>query len=230
MRLDGQKQDPVGTTSTGSQPTIHNVHIVDASGSMNGDKYDSAISGINAELATIRQDSSVNYTITIVEFHGDLKGKLHTHYFMQPLDTLKGNFVGLGTGGMTPLYQVSIQTIEKLLQSIKNPEDRVILTIFTDGGENDSRHEYSATRLEKLVSDVQKENNFTITFMGTKNDVDVMVKNIHLRAKNTLVHLNNAQSIAASYQTRRASLMAYSKSVVEDGLTVSDEFFKSVDQ
>lgn len=208
----------------GKRPVIHNVHILDASDSMRGSKYSSAIEGINTEITTLKESTEpVDYTLTIVEFKGGLPDKMEILYFMQPLDKCK-HITGTGAKGMTPLYQTIHKTFEKLLAKVK-PEDKTIVTIFTDGGENDSTPEYrDPSFLRELISKVETNHNFTVTFMGTEFDVNQMVDKIKLKKSNTLVHMNNAMSIQSAYATRGASLTSYSKNVVE-GLDVKENFF-----
>lgn len=230
MRMDGQKQDkPFG--KPGKAPTIHNVHVVDASGSMLGGKYNNAIAGINSELSNISNDPNlVNSTVTIIEFSGSIRGKISESYFMAPLKSVDKLFSGRGAGGSTPLYEVAIKTLDRLVEKVDGTDDRVIVTIFTDGGDTDGGYTWTAKMLEEKVAEVQNKHNFTVTFMGTEEDVKTMVNTVHISLNNTLVHNNTAAGVAASYRTRSASLSNYAKSVVEDGITLTEEFFKkSVD-
>src|SRR5437867_1005534 len=83
--------------------TVHNVHILDASGSMTqNNKYSMALKGINEDIQNLKKDTSeVRSTLTIVEFEGK---NIKTHFLAKELDYIN-KFEGDGTGGWTPLNQ-----------------------------------------------------------------------------------------------------------------------------
>lgn len=207
----------VGTTSK----VVHNVHILDASGSMSGGKYNNALSGINEELEKLKVDNDGNtITNTVIEFHGRTfasrvrEGGDVTieHLFMVPAANCT-SIKGVGADGGTPLYQAIGETIEKLMKHI-NLGEKVIITVFTDGEENESHGIYQDPEvLKKLIKQVEDNYNFTVTYIGTKGDVGTVVRNLGVNMSNTLVHTNTAMSVAASYGTRGKSLKSYSKSV-----------------
>lgn len=98
MRVTGAKKNPNLTTTTepqvavvsttnGAKPRIHNVFIIDASGSMSGGKYENAISGVNELLQSIAADTNTENNVMIVEFEDtniktrlDLGEKVPTKY------------------------------------------------------------------------------------------------------------------------------------------------------
>ena len=55
--------DTTTVTDSQSKQQIHNVFIIDASGSMGGGKYERAISGVNELLVSISQDTDTNNTV-----------------------------------------------------------------------------------------------------------------------------------------------------------------------
>lgn len=219
---------PVNSGSKEPSKVVHNVHILDASGSMSGGKYTNALNGINKELEDIKKDSDGNLiTQTFIEFTGGgwnsrwgskgntnavLEGNTATHYFMVPAANCSA-VVGMGCPGGTPLYQTVGETIEKLMKHI-NPGEKVIMTIFTDGEELHSTGIYkNAETLKKLIKQVEDHHNFTVTYMGTEQDVHTIIDALGVSASNTFMHMNTASSVGASYATRGASLKSYSKSV-----------------
>lgn len=215
---------------------VHNVHILDASGSMAGDKYVNALAGINKELNALKAESHGNViTNTVVEFSGPEytfgkeAGTIKEHHFMVPAANCS-MVAGKGASGGTPLYQAVGETIEKLV-SRTNAGEKVILTIFTDGDENTSQGIYkNPETLKKLIKQVEDNHNFTVTFMGTEGDVFKVVKNLGVHASNTLAHLNTADSIGATYSARGASVMNYSKNVASgvSQVKLRRGFFKNV--
>lgn len=241
MREDGK----LGLGKTGVDApvkVVHNVHILDASGSMSGGKYINALRGINDELASIQKDSDGNLiTQTFIEFSGggwptlgrtrseQVLENTATHYFMTPIANCS-TVVGKGTHGGTPLYQVVGETIERLMKHI-NLGEKVIMTIFTDGEENASQGIYRNPEvLKKLIKQVEDHHNFTVTYMGTKEDVYTVMRDLGVHASNTFMHMNTASSVGASYSTRGASLKSYSKKVASGASVeeLKEGFFKKV--
>lgn len=222
--------DEIGTkTPVQKQATvIHNVHIIDASGSMAGGKYDNAIKGVQMETEELKKAGSIiKYTNTIVEFSGDGKSCITTHCLLQPLEKYRG-FDPRGADGYTPLYQAVGETIENLLRLVKKGE-KVLIKVFTDGGENSSTGIYRKREvLSKLIEKVQEENEFTVTFVGTETDVQHAVYYLGVDASNTLVHDNTERGIAQTYKMSTSATQAYSKRVSK-GEDVKKNFYsKSV--
>jgi hypothetical protein len=172
---------------------------------MLGGKYDNAISGINEEQNVLRGNPEINYTQTVIEFDSDFKGlRTHEHYFMTPIEDT-ANIIGVGANGGTPLNQALGELLERLFKHVKHGE-KVVVTVFTDGGENASQGTYRDGNALRHTIKLCERLGYTITFMGTKFDVNAVVANLGIHASNTLSHNNTAEGIAASYKTRGASL------------------------
>lgn len=210
-----------------NKPTIHNVHILDASGSMSGSKYRTALESLNRELQQLKGSNEANYTQTLVEFQSpgtfSSSNTFHRHYFMQPINDCT-TISGIGADGGTPLYEAVGVIIEEILSKMKKT-DRVLITIFTDGGENTSKGQYkNASTLKNLITKVEEKHNFTVTFIGTDQDVSHMVNTMHINAGNTLTHDNTMESINTAYMTRSANVGHYAKSMAA-GASVTTSFF-----
>lgn len=207
---------------------IHNVHILDASGSMAGGKYNSALEGINAEQEELKKDEDTRYTQTVIEFSSGNQGnaQLTEHCFMRPIrlcETVKG----IGANGGTPLYETVGVTLEKLLLGMEQG-DKVLVKIFTDGEENSSKGIYKVgAKLKELIAECESKG-FTVTFVGTEGDVFNMVRNIGLAASNTYAHMNTPESIRVSYMAMADSTALYSQRVSR-GQSVNKGFFREED-
>ena len=126
--------------------------------------------------------------------------------------------------GMTALYQTIGTTIDTLLNN-KQKEDKVVLKIFTDGEENASQGLYkNHSTLKELITKVEKEDNFTVTFVGTEGDIKNIVQNININITNTLSHDNTADSVEHAFTTTCLSTGSYRKAVSE-GEDVSKGFY-----
>lgn len=228
MRVQGAKKNKkltavaIATTNT-EKKNIHNVFIVDASGSMDqNNKYDIAISSLNELLSDIKSDPDTNNTVMIVEFEGK---RIETRIPFG--SSVPSEYRGMGTGGMTPLNQAIGETLESVLKLRANSDDKVLVNIFTDGGENQSRNNGSKYANNNLLSSFIKQceiKGFTITFIGTQNEVDYAVNMLSMDMTNTMVHDNTASSVKASLDVTRSARMMYSKSVSK-GENVTKSFY-----
>lgn len=240
MRVSSKKTSDI---DLGKKPTIHNVNGLDCSGSMDdgkytgGSKYDNAVAGINEEQNMLKNDTTANYIQTIIEFDsaGYTSGaRYNEDKIAQPISTC-GPFKGRGANGGTPLYEAIGYIIRKLLV-LKRPEDRVLLKIFTDGQENASIGEFrpsmgGAKKLYDLIQDVQNNHKFTVTFMGTGEDTETIIRNLGIERGNTLVHDNSAKGVKMSYMRSAGQTMAYADTVATTGVdTVNNFYSKTVEE
>jgi uncharacterized protein YegL len=198
-----KKNDPVEEI-----PTIHNVYILDASGSMHGPKIQNAIVGINEEIRELKKDTTVNYTQTIVDFADSTDIK--TTMYKVPISTC-GSFTTKDRG-MTALNQAVGETLLRLDKDNKKDE-KVLVKIFTDGGENNSRGQFADSKnLAELIKKCESRN-FTITFVGTAYDVNTVINTLNIHASNTLTHNNTAKGVQDAFMASAGATMMYSSNV-----------------
>lgn len=234
MRVTGAKINPnlllvteTTPTSTTETKRIHNIFIIDASGSMRGSRYHNAIAGVNELLKSIKEDKVTTNTTTIVEFEGtNISTRLASH---QPIPE---SYKGMGTDGDTPLNQAIGETLENfvvLREKNFSVEDKVLVNIFTDGGENSSRGKYSnSSVLSELIKKLEGEG-FTITFVGTKEEVNYAVSTLNMSLSNTLTHNNSGADILRAFNDTVMSRTSYSKSVAA-GEDVRSNFYSKTMQ
>lgn len=207
---------------------IHNVHILDRSGSMAGGKYNNALEGINGEQKKMQENEEVRYTQTVIEFYSDYNGATHMteHSFMRPIKACE-TVIGGGANGGTPLYETVGVMLEKLLLGME-AGDKVLVTIFTDGDENASHGKYKdGSKLKELVSECESKG-FTVTFVGTEGDVYKVIRDIGISKSNTFMHMNTPESVNNAYMMRSSSLMSYTANV-SAGADVKKGFFNKED-
>lgn len=204
--------------------TIHNVFILDASGSMLGSKYNNGINGIKQLIKSIKEDKFTNNTITIVEFNSK-KGTV-THYWLKSSKDVKVDFDYIRADGRTPLYQTLGKVIDNLLSDLNiKKEDKVLLNVTTDGQDTAGWGNYY--NLPQTLKSIQEKNNFTVTFVGTEEDVKYTISNLNLDSSNTLIHDNTGQGVLDAFINTVQSRIAYSKSVSK-GEDVSVGFYKKL--
>jgi Mg-chelatase subunit ChlD len=204
-----------------SQPihTIRNVHIVDRSGSMYGQKLTNAIKGVNHELAELKKDKTINYTQTIVAFD-------HSMYYIQnEVPIAQAEPIKFSSGGSTALYDTIGTVLEGLIESGYEGK-KTLVKIFTDGEENSSRGKYrDPSELKKLIQKCEDEYEFTITFVGTEWDIDSIIENIGIDITNTLFHDNTPRGVKMSYGQTVNSTRSYVDNV-KQGKDVKKNFYK----
>lgn len=199
--------------------TVHNVHILDASGSMAHGKIEAAIMGINKEMEDMKKDDSTEVTQTIVHF--SYPHDIQTSCWKTPLRDTK-EFTTKARGA-TALLQTVGETLTKLLAEA-NGKDKVLVKIFTDGQENASMGEWHNP---KNVADLIKrceEKGFTVTFVGTDEDVRYVINLLSIDRSNTLAHDNTTRGVKMSYEKSMLATKKYRASAA-GGQNVTFDFF-----
>lgn len=185
--------------------TIHNVLILDASGSMAGSKYETATKGVSTEIFELnaaKELEGILLTQSLIEF-SDIKTS--EHLWMIPSQNVRVAPKFNGATGGTPLYVTIEKTIKKLLEW-KRPEDKVLLKIFTDGEDTTT---YDPADLKRLISRVEEENGFTITFEGTRFTGEKVARDIGIKASNMFFHDNTSDGLARGISSRTTSTVNY---------------------
>lgn len=221
-----------GTQATKKKkPTIHNIYILDVSSSMAGGKIESAIQGINAELTSLKASTNVIYIQSIVTFAGQYD--IRRDIWERPIQEV-GYFTS-NTRGVTALFKAAGGTIESLLDN-RVVGDKYLVKIFTDGDENDSKtgkyanigHSYapSCPNLANLIEKAEAAD-FTITFVGTKQDTAKMIEVLKIDQSNTFSHENTKESVRSAFAASAGATMAYADNVVKCK-SVTKGFYKKV--
>lgn len=203
--------------------TVHNLIILDESGSMNSIK-NQIISGFNETVQSIKGSQikfpEQEHFISVVSFN-DLAIKLL--HFIDPVDKLNeidGN--QYQPNAATPLFDAIGFAVMKLHQVVRDqPNCNVLVTIMTDGEENASR-EYSGKQIKELIERLKNEK-WTFTYIGTDHDVDKIALNLSIT--NTLIFEKNEAGIKDMFVKERKSRDAY-YSKVQKNEDTKDNFFE----
>jgi Mg-chelatase subunit ChlD len=202
-------------------PTIHIVDVLDASGSMQGSKFNAALTGINQGIKELQVNNlPINYTYTLCDFSQDV---LFPFVAVNPTSV---STIRLSTRGTTALYDAIGNSIKKI-NAIRNQDDKVLINVYTDGQENASR-EFNAISIAKLIKE-SAEKGITVTFVGTSHDTEYVIKNIHIDVSNTSVYDGSAQDLARGFEKTKSARVSYSSSVLK-GEDVSKGFYKNINK
>ena len=198
-----------------SPSTIYNIHILDKSGSMGGPKLDTAVEGIRDEVKELKKDSLNNsIKIGIVSFGDRIEN-------LKISDLNNVQIPNTSILGLTALNDAIGITLTSLLSVIKDNE-KAIVKVFTDGGENASR-QFNSYKVTELINEAESKG-VTVAFVGTKEDVERAKTLYSLREGNTLIHDNTAEGVKMSYRAMNVATTSYSKSVAS-GQSVTTGFF-----
>ncbi len=201
--------------------TIHNLIILDASGSM-ARKVPEVIGGLNLIIDDLKKDEAENPKLkqqtTIVDFssHTDFR-VIHHNAETETLTHI--DQTQYSARGMTALYDA----IGKAFTLIPQGSKDVLVTIFTDGLENDSK-EFKPSSIKALIES-KKELGWTVTYMGTSQDAMLQASRIGIASEDYLPYDNSKPGTERAFNSLASSRKKYTKSKLE-GKEVTDIFDK----
>lgn len=200
---------------------IHNLLIVDASGSMTN-KVEEVRGGINQIFKELKKDAkseiNIKNKITVVDFssHGDFNILYDS---VKPKDLVKLKPNDYKPRSMTALYDA----IGKAFELMPEKVDGVLVTIFTDGLENDSK-EFKAANIKKLIK--QKESaGWTVTYMGTTQEAMMQAASIGITRDNMLAYRDSKKGTIQAFHKISEARRKYSNAMIKK-VNVKDIFDK----
>lgn len=148
---------------------IHNLIILDESGSMESIKR-AAINGMNETVQSIRdaqkKHEDQEHIVSLVSFNSSkIKGIYDCVPVAEVEELTDKEYV---PDCCTPLYDAMGLSLNHLRAKV-NDEDKVLVTIITDGEENSST-EYNSAAIKALV-DSLKEKGWVFAYIGANQDV-----------------------------------------------------------
>lgn len=189
--------------------TIHNLIIVDESGSMECIRQQAA-NGITETLQTIaevqREHPETEQRVTLLTFGGQ---RLTYLYDDTPAAKVDTKHIAYNPNGMTPLYDAIGGGIAKTY-AVCGKDETAIVTIITDGEENSSR-EYKLDTVKQLI-EKQRAVGWTVSLIGTDNlDVKGMARSMAI--DNHLSFTQDAETTSMAFKAekkaRRRVLQSY---------------------
>lgn len=242
----GRGRPPKNAPKVEAAKTIHNIQILDKSGSMGfgwNNIYPAAMEGMSLnhrqlgfELA---QQPNLKYVLTYVTFNSNYSTRERSH--STDLDFIyKGADYNATTakdidwsnrsipGGGTPLHD-TIYAIGEYIKGSKAPKaDKVLISIYTDGDENTSTGPIKDKRAAAAyIKDLQENHNCTVTFVGLKDGVDKVVSDLGLHSSNTMTYDGTAAGMAKSMMSNSVSRAAFSSAVINNE-DVTRGFYKKL--
>ena len=160
-------------TKKDSKKRVHNLIIVDESGSMSIIRKQAFV-GMNETLQTVRNMQEkfpdIEQKVTLITFDSE-----HTKWHYDDVAAAKTkdlSWKAYRPCAATPLYDAIGKGVSKVNAQVNDGEN-VLVTIITDGEENSSE-EWTLKMTRKLIEKLKKQN-WTFTLIGTDNlDVETM--------------------------------------------------------
>ena len=193
------------TTHTGTK-TVHNVVILDKSGSM-GSIKNSVVELFNKHVAGVASNKDkLNATISLVTFSSGVDQPL---YWKTNVDTAKELSASeYNPSGWTALNDAIGSTLNRL-EAEHNSNDEYVVTIITDGMENYSK-EFNVGSIGNMINRLEKQG-WTITYMGANVDVKRMANDLRININNvTRWESTHMGTLDASKRLIGATAQAYS--------------------
>lgn len=149
--------------------------ILDASGSMSG-LHRQTLQVVNSLIESIKKESGENNQrteLTFVQFDSIVRTIFSDMNINNVSSVTERDY---RIGGMTALFDAVGQTIENFKKSAdySDPETSFLLMVVTDGQENMS-NKYSAESLTKLLFEVHRKGNWTVTFQVPRGDKGYLI-------------------------------------------------------
>ena len=155
---------------------IYNLIILDESGSMQSIKK-AAIDGMNETVQSIRSAQTKHedqeHFVTLITFNSEkIKGIYNCVPAAEVKELTEDEYI---PNCCTPLYDAMGCALNELRPRIK-PEDKVLVTIITDGEENSSS-EYDSPAIKALVEEL-KEAGWIFAYIGANQDAVYVAQTI----------------------------------------------------
>ena len=149
---------------------IFNLIILDESGSMQSIKRE-AVNSVNETVQTIRaaqrKYEDQEHYVSLVTFNdAEIKS---TYNCVPAMDVVELTDEQYSPNCCTPLYDAMGQSLNSLRQKVAS-DDRVLVTIVTDGLENSSK-EYTGKAIKALVDEL-KAKGWVFAYIGANHDVE----------------------------------------------------------
>ena len=159
---------------------FYHLILLDASGSMDCIRH-TALTGCNETIQSIRstqrKSPDQQHRLTLVSFNsGNVTNRMIDNLpIEQCVDLKERDYI---PDSCTPLYDAVGFSIRRLQEQAKSAEGEkmFLVTIITDGLENDSKH-FTAKQLKSIIEEL-KPQGWTFAFIGANQDEVLAANNI----------------------------------------------------
>lgn len=198
----------VAKSDTTSIKRVHNLIILDESGSMSGLEKVS-VAGVNETIQTIKEayldNPEQEQLLTMVTFSKQDDVRLVHHYSSNNIiDVEKMPLNKFNPNGMTPLWDVMGNMCTRI-EKETDAETLVLMTIITDGLENAST-EYNRESIKSLVDRLDQAG-WVFTYIGANQDAVYEANSMGIR--NALQYDSDEEGTRKMWEKERNSRKAF---------------------
>lgn len=204
--------------------TIYNLIILDASGSMSCIKRQ-AINGFNETVQTIKaaqlKFEEQDHRLSLVVFNSSETKMVYDRMSVGEVKELDEN--SYIPDCCTPLYDAIGSATAHLRKSVRI-DDKVLVTIITDGEENSSG-EYTGKAIKAIIDEL-KGKGWVFTYIGANQDVEKVAASMGIH--NTMTFQSDAHGTHMMFAKESSSRMAWCTRVSdgESEAALQDNFFE----
>lgn len=206
-----------------NETTVHNLIIVDASGSMDH-IYAQALAGMNETIKTIgmarQKEPNIEQTLTLLSFAdgGEPLQYIYRNEYIETAHAVGEHDYVLR--GMTALYDAIGDSVTDLCRHVRST-DKVLVTIITDGYENDSRH-WSGIQVKQLI-DKLRSDGWVFTYIGANQDVEAVAKKMGV--VNSLRFESTEEGTAAMFERENCNRLRWNERVSRGEEELEADYF-----
>lgn len=160
------------------------------------DRMDEVRHAVNDQIATLRREAEEDNNtclLTVVRFDTEIE-PIVVEQNVQDIQPLTAQDVQ--PRGSTALVDATVLTIEQAAlqvgSRIDGEKESLAIVVYTDGGENASRHR-TGQDLTRVLENHQNLPGWDITFIGASPDAFSMMERAHFRA-DKMVHVDAQES------------------------------------
>ena len=190
---------------------VHVAIVLDRSGSMEDCRTD-AIGAVNSYLRQVKDDKDMEAAVSLITFDSQGIDLIRDH-------VPAGSCAELAAAeyqprASTPLLDAVGHGVT-VLDKGKQPGERCILAVMTDGLENASR-EYTKETIKALLDRKQKEDGWLVLYLGAGHDAWAQAGAIGLHAGNVASFSKMAMGRSVSAMSMRAKRYAMAADAGEE--------------
>lgn len=162
---------------------------VDSSGSMGSIRRETTVGAVNAMIQSIRDACKQNNQLAKVMLmkFGTGPGDIETVFGLTDIDRVQNmKLEQYKPDGGTPLFECMGRAIAAMqaTREFNDPDVSFFVHAITDGQENQSRHPFSVTQVNKTIADMQATDRWTFAVQVPKNYVDGFIRQFNVPAGN----------------------------------------------
>lgn len=193
----------------------HYLLILDKSGSM-GSVRQETINNFNEQVQTIKkleaQYPDQKYFVSLITFSDGMEEVMMDIPASEVKELTEKDYV---PGGMTALYHAMGQGISKLKDKLTprmTDTSKIVssvVVVMTDGGENHSHflpEKWTSERLKPLVESLNKDDRWTISFLGANQDAVLTSSQVGINIGNTLNYASTTRGTSNVTTAMKATL------------------------